>query len=110
MSCVARSCNGFGTMTTVSRSSTSARSAGRRPTWRRPTGSSPARSAGSQSLLLTRDYFRYVLPARNPAGKELIYVPYWRFKGMLLFSLPAGVEYKFIDVSHCATDAPGASR
>jgi len=58
------------------------------------------------SLLLTHDYFRYVLPARNPAGKDLVYVPYWRFKGMLLFSLPAGVEYKFIDVSHCATDAP----
>jgi hypothetical protein len=57
------------------------------------------------SLLLTQDHFRYVLPARNPAGKDLVYVPYWRFKGILLFSLPAGVEYKFIDVSHCATDA-----
>ena len=58
------------------------------------------------SLLLTRDYFRYVLPARNPGGKDLVYVPYWRFKGILLFSLPTGVEYKFIDVSRCAADAP----
>ncbi|MCK7515939.1 MAG: hypothetical protein MZV70_76205 [Desulfobacterales bacterium] len=34
-----------------------------------------------KSFLLTRDYFRYVLPAKNPAGKELVYFPYWRFKG-----------------------------
>jgi DNA-directed RNA polymerase subunit RPC12/RpoP len=34
-----------------------------------------------KSFLLTRDYFRYVLPAKNPSGKELYYVPYWRFKG-----------------------------
>lgn len=60
-----------------------------------------------RSFLLTRDYFRYVLPAKNPAGKELFYIPYWRFKGTLLFSLPAGNDHKFLDVNQCAADAPG---
>lgn len=61
-----------------------------------------------RSFLLTRDYFRYVLPAKNPAGKELVYLPYWRFKGTMLFSLPSGNDHKFLDVNQCAADAPGA--
>jgi DNA-directed RNA polymerase subunit RPC12/RpoP len=60
-----------------------------------------------KSFLLTRDYFRYVLPAKSPAEKELIYFPYWRFKGLLLFSLPAGNDHKFIDVNQRAADTPG---
>ena len=60
-----------------------------------------------KSLLLSRDYFRYVLPAKNPARKELIYLPYWRFKGLLLFSLPAGNDHKFIDVNQRAAEIPG---
>lgn len=60
-----------------------------------------------KSFLLTRDYFRYVLPAKNPAGKELVYFPYWRFKGLLLFSLPAGNDHKFIDVNQRAAETPG---
>jgi DNA-directed RNA polymerase subunit RPC12/RpoP len=60
-----------------------------------------------KSFLLTRDYFRYVLPAKNASGKNLVYFPYWRFKGLLLFSLPAGNDHKFIDVNQRAADAPG---
>ena len=60
-----------------------------------------------RSFLLTRDYFRYVLPARNPADTDLVYFPYWRFKGTLLFSLPSGNDHKFLDASQIATDIPG---
>lgn len=60
-----------------------------------------------RSFLLTRDYFRYVLPAKNPAADELVYFPYWRFRGTLLFSLPAGNDHKFLDVNQCAADVPG---
>jgi hypothetical protein len=63
-----------------------------------------------RSFLLTRDYFRYVFPAKNPSGKDLFYVPYWRFKGALLFTTPAGNDYKFVDVSQCAADIPGIPR
>jgi DNA-directed RNA polymerase subunit RPC12/RpoP len=61
-----------------------------------------------KSFLLARDYFRYVLPARSPAGRHLVYLPYWRFKGLMLFSLPAANDHKFVDVSHCAAEIPGA--
>jgi len=60
-----------------------------------------------RSFLLTRDYFRYVLPAKNPAGKDIVYFPYWRFKGTLLFSLPSGNDHKFLDVNQRAADLPG---
>ncbi len=60
-----------------------------------------------KSLLLTRDYFRYVLPAKNSPGKDFVYFPYWRFKGLLLFSLPAGNDHKFVDVNQRAAETPG---
>jgi DNA-directed RNA polymerase subunit RPC12/RpoP len=60
-----------------------------------------------KSFLLTRDYFRYVLPAKTKTDHELVYLPYWRFKGILLFSLTAGTDHKFIDVSHCAAELAG---
>jgi hypothetical protein len=60
-----------------------------------------------RSFRLTRDYFRYVLAARNPAGEELLYFPYWRFRGTLLFSRPAGNDHKFLDLTQCAADVPG---
>ncbi|MCU0560248.1 MAG: hypothetical protein MUD16_08645 [Desulfobacterales bacterium] len=57
-----------------------------------------------RSVLTARDCFRYVLPAKSPAGKQLIYAPYWRFKGFLLFSLPAGVEHTYVDVNQLGID------
>ncbi len=57
-----------------------------------------------RSVLTARDCFRYVLPAKAPAGKELIYAPYWRFKGFLLFSLPGGVDHKYVDVNQLGID------
>ena len=43
-----------------------------------------------------------MLPNAAPENKELVYFPYWRFKGMLFSSTPAGIRYRFIDVSHQA--------
>lgn len=57
-----------------------------------------------KSLLLTRDVFRYVVPA-GTAERDLVHIPYWRFKGMLLFSTAGGNEHKFVDVSRCAARA-----
>lgn len=47
-------------------------------------------------------FFRYMLPHRAPEGKQLIYVPYWRFKGMIFSSLSRGLEHKFVDASQQA--------
>jgi len=47
-------------------------------------------------------FFRYMLPHRAPADKQLIYVPYWRFKGMIFSSLSRGLEHRFMDTSQQA--------
>ncbi len=60
-----------------------------------------------KSFLVSRGCFQYALPARNPADRDLVYLPYWRFKGVSLFCLPGAVEHKFIDLSHLAVPAAG---
>jgi len=47
-------------------------------------------------------FYRYMLPHRAPADKQLVYVPYWRFKGMIFSSLARGVEHRFMDASRQA--------
>jgi len=56
-----------------------------------------------KSYLLAKQ-FRYVLPSHAPEDKELLYVPYWRFKGMRFSCLANGMEHQLIDVSHKAMD------
>ncbi len=43
-----------------------------------------------------------MLPHQAPEDKPLVYVPYWRFKGMIFSSLPRGLEHKFMDASQQA--------
>ena len=50
------------------------------------------------------DFFRYVLPHATQAHHDLIYFPYWRFKGMLFFCGPTGITNRFVDVSHQAIE------
>ena len=58
-----------------------------------------------KSYLMAPDYFRYLLPCESSCEQELIYFPYWRFKGMLFSSLTTGVRSKFIDVSRQAVQS-----
>ena len=51
---------------------------------------------------MARSYFRYLLPHNAPPGQDLVYFPYWRFKGMLFSCLPSGIQNRFIDVSQQA--------
>ncbi len=59
-----------------------------------------------QSYLLPRNVARYVLPHRAPADREIAYVPYWRFKGILFTCGVDGIRHRFTDDSHCAVDNP----
>ncbi|MFC1798938.1 hypothetical protein ACFLZL_03940 [Thermodesulfobacteriota bacterium] len=43
-----------------------------------------------------------MLPNSAPQGKEIVYFPYWRFKGMLFSCLVDGIQHRFIDVSQQA--------
>ncbi len=53
-----------------------------------------------KSYLVARDFFRYMLPHKAPKNRELVYVPYWRFKGMLFSCIEDEIRQKIIDVSH----------
>jgi hypothetical protein len=54
------------------------------------------------SYLVAKDVFRYLLPSQAPESKNLLYFPYWRFKGMLFSCAGSGISHKFVDVSHQA--------
>jgi len=55
-----------------------------------------------KSFLAAGDFFRYVLPHSAPEGKTLVYLPYWRVKGILFSSLSGGIKHRIVDVSHQA--------
>jgi len=59
-----------------------------------------------RSYLVTRDYFRYLLQHAAPAGKPIIFFPYWRFKGSFFVSLPGGIKPRIVDVSQQAVPSP----
>ncbi len=47
-------------------------------------------------------YFRYILPHNVTDDRELVYFPYWRFKGVLYSCVNTGVEGRFVDASQQA--------
>jgi hypothetical protein len=55
-----------------------------------------------KSYLSSRDFFRYLLPHPPRGGKEVVYLPYWRLKGILFSSITTGVKHKIVDASHQA--------
>ena len=55
---------------------------------------------------LTSKVFRYILPHSAPGNKELLYFPYWRFKGMLFSCVSNGMKHRIVDVSHQALNSP----
>ena len=60
-----------------------------------------------KSYLSRNDHFRYLLPDKAPAGKDLIYMPYWRYRGILFSSTARGLMHRFIDVSYQALELQG---
>ncbi len=54
------------------------------------------------SYLTVPKFFRYTIPHKAPAGTDIIYYPYWRFKGMLFSRLNGKIEKRFLDVSQQA--------
>jgi len=47
-----------------------------------------------------------VLPHPAAENKEVVYFPYWRFKGMLFFCGPTGIQQRFVDHSQQAIVSP----
>ena len=59
-----------------------------------------------RSYMFPKDVFRYMLPSSAPKDKNLLFFPYWRFKGMLFSCVENGVKHRFVDVSHQAVKSP----
>lgn len=59
-----------------------------------------------KSYLVAEDVFRYMLPGNTPESRNLIYFPYWRFKGLWFACDGKGIQYKFVDVSRQAVASP----
>lgn len=54
------------------------------------------------SYLTMPKFFRYTMPHKAPGGTDIIYYPYWRFKGMLFSCMDRKIENRFLDVSQQA--------
>ena len=52
----------------------------------------------------SKDYFRYLFPFPNTIEEEIIFVPYWRFRGMHFACRTAGVKTTVIDKNFLAID------
>jgi DNA-directed RNA polymerase subunit RPC12/RpoP len=56
--------------------------------------------------LIPKDYFRYYLPPPDLFSNDIIFVPYWRLRGMAFFCKADGAEHRVIDVSLLASQHP----
>ncbi|MFC1523175.1 hypothetical protein ACFL6N_00145 [Thermodesulfobacteriota bacterium] len=58
-----------------------------------------------QNYIASQDYYRYVLPYKEEhvEGREIFYVPYFRFRGSVFYCHGREVKYRVIDVSQLAT-------
>ena len=52
-----------------------------------------------KSYLAPEDVFRYMLPNNAGTSKDIVFFPYWRFKGMLFACAGNGIQHQFVDVS-----------
>ena len=58
------------------------------------------------SYLITDDFFRFVLPHPAAENQDVVYFPYWRFKGMLFFCGLNNIRERFVDISQQAIATP----
>ena len=59
-----------------------------------------------QSFLFSPGYFRYILPHRAPE-KDIIYAPYLRFRGSVLFSSETTIGHRIVDITERGVDIKG---
>lgn len=54
--------------------------------------------------LVAPDYFRYCLVSKETAEEDIIFAPYWRFRGMEFFSQAYAIRQRVVDTSILATE------
>ncbi|GBE01807.1 hypothetical protein BMS3Bbin06_02315 [bacterium BMS3Bbin06] len=55
-------------------------------------------------FISTRDYFKYILPPADQSPEELIFTPYWRFKGIIFSSSVVKTEHRITDSTISASE------
>lgn len=55
-------------------------------------------------FIQSKDYFRYLFPFPDALEEEIIFVPYWRFRGMHFVCRTSGVNTTFMDKNFLALD------
>lgn len=59
-----------------------------------------------KSYLIEKNYFRYRFEPGTSKNAELVYFPYWRFKGMIFLCFQGDIKFKFVDISYQAATSP----
>ena len=59
-----------------------------------------------KSCLLPKGVFRYVLPHVADPGKEVVFFPYWRYRGTRFCCIENEIRHQFVDVTHQAVESP----
>ncbi len=55
-----------------------------------------------KSFLLEKNCFSYILPSAAAENRDVVWFPYWRFKGAVYTCVHDGVKNRFVDVSQLA--------
>jgi DNA-directed RNA polymerase subunit RPC12/RpoP len=59
-----------------------------------------------KSFLTHSNFFHYLLPHTTRGAEEVVYLPYWRLKGIFFWSLRSGIKHRIVDVSWQALSSP----
>ncbi len=59
-----------------------------------------------KSYLVGKGAFRYVLPSGNDEREDMLYLPYWRYRGMLFSCIGMEIKQRVVDHSYQAVNAP----
>ncbi len=57
--------------------------------------------------LVADNHFRYCIPAPETNSREILYLPYWRLKGMSFALTGREITNRFFDTNHLALDVQG---
>ena len=55
-------------------------------------------------FITPKDYYRYCLPFKSHPVEDIIFIPYWRFRGMSFLVKSSDIQNRVIDTSFLATD------
>jgi hypothetical protein len=58
-----------------------------------------------KSCLLPKGVFRYLLPHAATSEKEIVFFPYWRYRGTRFSCIENEIRHQFVDVTHQAVES-----